>query len=198
MGPHNSATKGWGITSTRLEKLTIARKADTYPEECFFKINFLCLTDEAVLSTALNTFQYAASALQSGWVYKPNADEDLLPRSPRSKPFVTAAQRDQLFQCLLCFITSAFEQAKECQIKSAVTLGKAKSLSDIPRPVLMPQHVVERHIVDEQLDDAPAPFRLGAKDEDLDDVSKRSKGLPDDSASHMIIDAVDSVPVVTP
>jgi hypothetical protein len=191
--------------SKRLEKLTIACKAETYPEECFFKIHFLCLKDESALLTALSTFQFAASALQSGWVYKPSADDDLLPRSPRSKPFVTAAQRNQLFQCLLHFITPAYEQAKERQVKSVLTLGKTNSLSDVPRPVFTAQHVVERHVVDEQFDDTPIPFVIGAKgrgkrisdgSEDLSDVSKRSKGLPDDSASQKIIDAVDSVPVV--
>jgi hypothetical protein len=199
--------------SKRLEKLAIARKAETYPEECFFKIHFLCLKDESALLTSLKNFQYAANALQSSWVYKPNADDDLLPRSPRSKPFGTAAQREQLFQCLLRFITPAFEQAKEkakekakeCQIKSTITLGSATPLSHVTLPVFTPQHIAERHVVDEQLDDTPIPFPLGAKrrgerlsdgDEDLNDASKRSKGLPDDSASQEIIDAVDNVPTV--
>jgi hypothetical protein len=84
--------------SKQLEKLAIGRKTETYPEECFFKINFLCLKDEMALSTALNTFQYAASVLQSDWVYKPNADY-VLPRAPRLKPFMTTARREQLFQC---------------------------------------------------------------------------------------------------
>jgi hypothetical protein len=192
--------------SKRLEKLAIGRKA-AYPEECFFKINFLCLKDENALSTALNIFQHAASALQSGWVYKPNAEDDLLPRSPRSKPAVTAAQREQLFHCLLHCITPAFDQAKERQIKIAATNGKCKPLSDVPYPVLTPQHVVERHLTGEQINDTPIPFHLGAEergkerysdgDEEFNDVSKRTKGFPDDSASQKVIEAVDSVLVVT-
>jgi len=215
----NDLSVRWGLTiqppkdgespSKRLEKLTSARKAETYPEECFFKINFLCLKDESALLTALKNFQHAANALQSGWVYKPGADDDLLPRSPGSKPFGTAVQREQLFQCLLRFITPAFEQAKEKakerHIKSVITLEKPTSLSNATLPVFTPQHIVERHVVDEQLDDTPIPFPLSAKrrggqhsdgDEDRNDALKRSKGLPDDSASQKIIDAVGSVPMV--
>jgi hypothetical protein len=189
----------------RLEKLAIGRKA-AYSEECFSKINFLCLKDENALSAALNIFQHAASALQSGWVYKPNAEDDLLPRSPRSKPAVTTAQREQLFHCLLHCITPAFDQAKEPQIKIAATHGKYKSLSDVPHPVLTPQHVVERHLTGDQIYDKPIPFRPATKgrgerysdgDKEFNDVSKRTKGLPDDSTFQKVIDVVDSVPVVT-
>jgi hypothetical protein len=208
----NDLSTQWGLViqppkdgespSKRLEKLAIGQKA-AYSEECFFKINFLCLKDENALSTALNIFQHAASALQSGWVYKPNAEDDLLPRSPRSKSAVTAAQREQLFHCLLQCITQAFDQAKERQIKIAATRGK---FGDVPYPVLTPQHVVERHVTGEQIDDTPIPFRLGDKgrgkrhsdgDEEFTDVSKRAKGFSDDLASQKVIEAVDSVLVVT-
>jgi len=206
----------WGLTiqppndgespSKRLEKLAIGRKAETYPGECFFKIHFLCLKNETALLTALNTFEYAAGALQSGWVYKPNADDDLLPRSPRSKPIVTAAQREQLFHCLLHCITPAFNETKERQRKNATTATNIKSLNDPPHLVFTPRHVIERHITDEQFDDTPIPFRLDTKgqgkrqsdgDGEQKDISKRTKGLPDDSASQRVLEAIDSVPVVT-
>ncbi len=212
----NDLSVRWGLViqppkdgespSRRLEKLAVGRKAETYPTECFFKINFLCLKDQSALSTALNTFEYAATALQSGWVSKPNADDDLLPRSPRSKPLVTAAHLEELFQCLLRFITPVFEQAKERESKRSATLREIKPLGDVPYPIFTPQHVFERLVVDEALDDTPIPFRLGAGgrgkrrsdgDEEINDVSKRTKGPPDDSDSQKIIAALDSVQVVT-
>lgn len=119
---------------------------------------------------------------------------------------MTAAQQEQLFQCLLNFINPAFEQAKDRQVRGAVSLGKTKSRTVASIPVFTPQHVEERHVVDEQIDDTLIPFRLGPKgegrrlsdgDEDLNDVFKRTKGLPDDSASQKIIDAMGSVPVMT-
>jgi hypothetical protein len=54
---------------------------------------------------------------------------------------MTTARREQLFQCLLRFINPAFEQAKERQVKSAVTLGRTKALSDVPDPAFTPRRV---------------------------------------------------------
>lgn len=189
--------------SKRREKLAVANKADAYADEAFFKINFLCLKDETALTTALNSFQYAAGALHSGWVYKPNADEDLLPRSiGLSNSAVTGLQQEQLLECLLHFLNPAYEQVKKCQISGVLTRSKTKSLPDIPVPVLTPRPFVESP----RFDDTPIPFRLAPKGpgkrlsdgyEDLNDVAKRTRGLSGDSDSQKVINAIESMPVVT-
>ena len=184
-------------------------KVDDYAKQAFFKINYLTLKDEAALSLAIKSFEHAAEQLQSGWVYKPSADADLLPRSGgRVNPLKTIAQQEELLQCLLCFIDPAFEKAKEYQSKKGRMSNDKALLKDVSTSVFTPASASYA----EGLDDTPIPLYFGSRgtdkakgkgkrhsdgSSDVNDGFKRARCPPDDSPTKIIIDAVDSIPVAT-
>jgi hypothetical protein len=188
--------------SERQEKLpvrgaSVEDQCKIYANKCSFEIFYLCLKDKDALQKALESFEYSASVLQSGWVHKPGADADLLPRSISScRISATPGQRQLLLECLLRFLEPAFEKAKkqnrtgQSRPSNRISfLGDGSALDQKIQPV----------------NDEPIPFHLGTKGH----VKRSSDGSPDNfeafkkpklpqdggHSSQTIMNAVDEVPV---
>jgi hypothetical protein len=178
-----------------------ANKVVASSREAFFKINYLCLKDEDALLLALKNFQLGACQLISGWVSKPNADADLLPKST-GLPHLseTEAEQEQLFDCLLQAINPIFQKARSRQVQEPPIISSRTLLNEIPKPIFTPP---KPSTIDD-VDDTAIPFRLGSKakgkrlsdgDSDITDGFKRTKHPLGNSTNHKIINAVEAIPV---
>jgi hypothetical protein len=170
-----------------------------YKQECGFIVLFLCRKDRDALQCALEGFEYSASVLESGWVPKQSADDDLLPRSvgPR-RISMTAEQRQLLLECLLRFLKPAYNDAKK-QNGSGHT-GQSSQYSSFDG-----SHVFDsggRKI--KSVNDTPVPLHLGSKGSakrssggsfDIHEVSKKPKLPYDELSSQAIMNAMNDVPV---
>jgi hypothetical protein len=191
--------------SERQEKLpikdvSVEDQCKIYANKCSFEIFYLCLKNKGALQKALESFEYSASVLQGGWVYKPDAG--LLPRSiSPCRIAATPGQRQLLLECLLRFLEPAFETAKKQNRK-----GQSRPSSWIPSPRDGPT-LDTSNPKGRLVNDEPIPFHLGTEgrvkrssdgSSDSHDAFKKPK-LPQDGGrlSQTIIKAVDEVPVNT-
>lgn len=79
----DSLSARWSLPLPRRDALSSPSKVlreDSAEEQVIARIKFLSFKNEAALDYALHEFEKNAVLICQGWTFKPNADQDVLPR----------------------------------------------------------------------------------------------------------------------